>query len=366
MSRKRRMFDIDVPEETPEVADLPPEIETKSATPGRRRGPMATAIGETGDALRYRKAIEADIRAENDALAHEFVRLKGEGLITDLVPIDLIDTHKLTRDRARSGDLELAELKASLREVGLSNPIRVESVAGGRYELVEGLRRLSAYRELSQETGNPKWDRIPAGMVAAGQGAAALYRRMVDENLIRKGVSFAEMAALALAYADERVEGCSDVDEAVNRLYASVGPQKRSYIRRFALVLRLMDKHLSHAPALPRSLGLKLADRIEGAPEALKRIIGALREAPDRTAEEEVAILRRALERESAPLPAKTRGAPKAARRGRVGLSVPVGPGVRCTATDGKMEMRADMDFAAVDRDKLERAIEAFFTELGR
>jgi ParB family transcriptional regulator, chromosome partitioning protein len=44
---------------------------------------------------------------------------------------------------------------------------------------------------------------------------------------------------------------------------------------------------------------------------------------------------------------------------------VPVGPaGVRATATAGKVELRADMDFSAIDRDRLEAAIEAFFAAL--
>ena len=43
--------------------------------------------------------------------------------------------------------MELEELKDSIRNIGLSNPIRVEQ-SGGRYELVQGMRRLTAFREL--------------------------------------------------------------------------------------------------------------------------------------------------------------------------------------------------------------------------
>lgn len=369
MSRKRRMFDIDLPTEAETdfptgKSDTPPgEYETKSMT--GRRGPMATAIGETGDALRYRKTMEADIRAENDALAHEFVRLKKAGLIVDLVPLDLIDSRKLTRDRSASGDVDLADLKASLRDVGLSNPIRVEPSTGGRFELIEGMRRLSAYRELLVETGDDRWAAIPAGLLAAGEGEAALYRRMVDENMVRKDISFAEMATLALAYADDHVDGCADVDEAVNRLYASAAPQKRTYIRRFAVLLRRIGKSLSHPAAIPRALGLRLADLVEGDVTFMRDLGERLRAEPERDAEGEVAILRAVVDGRAEVRPTKARGRP-AARRGRVVLSVPVGPGVRCTAADGKMEMRADMDFAAVDRGRLERAVEAFFDSLDR
>ena len=93
-------------------------------------------------------------------------------------------------------------------------------------------------------------------------------------------------------------------------------------------------------------------------------VADALRNAPGRDAGREQAILRDVLEGQAAPIPAKKRGAPKG-RRGRIALTVPVGPGVRATATLGKMELRADLDFGAVDRLRLERAIEAFWREIG-
>ncbi|SDZ47566.1 chromosome partitioning protein, ParB family [Jannaschia faecimaris] len=356
MSRKRRIFDVDLPEDP---AEVPEEVETKSA----RRGPMASAIGEVGDARRYREKMEADIRAENDALAHELVRLKKLGLVTDLVPLDAVRTTKLTRDRRISDRLDLADLKTSLREIGLSNPIRVEADGAGGYELVQGLRRLTAYRELLAETEDDCWAQIPAGILAAGQSDAGLYRRMVDENLIRKDVSFAEMAQLARAYAADHVDGCTSVDDAVNALFASVAPQKRSYIRRFALVMAGLEKVLDHPSAMSRSVGLALADRLEADATFVGTVSDALRVKPERDAATELAILRQVVEGHAAPLPTKKRGAPKG-RSGRVALSVPVGPGVRATATQGKMELRAEVDFGAVDRTRLEKAIEAFWREI--
>ncbi|CTQ48033.1 ParB N-terminal domain-containing protein [Jannaschia donghaensis] len=360
MSRKRRIFDVDLPDDdAPAEIQQPPEIEMKSA----RRGPMASAIGEVGDARRYREKMEADIRAENDGLAHEFVRLKKLGLITDLVDVAAVRTTKLTRDRRLSDNLDLDDLKASLRDIGLSNPIRVEADGQGGFELVQGLRRLTAFRELLAETGDAAWARIPAGILASGESDAGLYRRMVDENLIRKDVSFAEMAQLARAYASDGVDGCESVDAAVNALFASVSPQKRSYIRRFATVMARLEKVLDHPAALPRSVGLALADRLDADPAFVRVVSDALRAKPERDAIEELAILRHAIDAQAAPLPPKARGAPKG-RRGRVALTVPVGPGVRATATQGKMELRADVDFGALDRERLEKAIEAFWREI--
>lgn len=363
MTKKRRMFDVDLPEDdTP----LPPDLETKSMG-GMRRGPMATAIGENADALRRRSMVESDIRAENDALAHDFVRLKKLGLIVDLIPINDIRMSKLVRDRRLSGNLELDDLKASIRDVGLSNPIRVEPDGAGGYELVQGLRRLSAYRALFAETGDEAYARIPAGLMAKGETMEMLYRRMVDENLIRKDVSFAEMANLARAYAADQVDGCADIDQAVNQLYASASPQKRSYVRRFAYVMAALEKALEHPTAIPRALGLQLADRLEADPMSRAALVRALQGPGRKNEEEELAVLRSFVDGYVAPLPEKVRGAPRGApRRGRMSLTVPVGPGVRCTAADGKLEMRAEMDFSTLERDRLEAAIEAFFHALQR
>ena len=97
---KRRVFDIDFPSDDPQPVE---NIDVPAGTGAQRRGPMASAIVENADALAERSAAEAAIRAENDRLAHEHVRLKKQGLITDLVPIDDIRMDKLTRDWSRSG-----------------------------------------------------------------------------------------------------------------------------------------------------------------------------------------------------------------------------------------------------------------------
>ena len=62
MTRKRRMFDIELPEGDDET------FPAGNVAPARR-GPMAAAITETAESSRDRARIEAQIRAENDALA---------------------------------------------------------------------------------------------------------------------------------------------------------------------------------------------------------------------------------------------------------------------------------------------------------
>ncbi len=299
MSRKRRMFEIDPPPEVetnfPAAKSGGPRVNYEMKSTTGRRGPMATAIGETGGALRLRKSMEADIRAENDALAHEFVRLKKAGPIVDLVPLDLIDSYKLTRDRSVSGNMDLADLKASLRDVGV-----VEPDSGGAIDW----RAFRADRGNASAIGLPGasgGDRrrpvgYPCGASGSGRGRDSALSPMVDENMVRKDISFAEMATPALAYADDHVGGCADVDEAVNRLYASASPQKRTYIRRFAVLLRRIGKSLSHPEAIPRVLGLRLTDLVEGDVTFMRDLSDRLRAEPARDTEGELAILRAAVD----------------------------------------------------------------------
>jgi ParB family chromosome partitioning protein len=170
--------------------------------------------------------VRRGIRAENDALAPEFVRPKRLGLAVAEIPRDAVPTTRLVRDRAAAGELVLGARVASIRGLGLlSNPIRVEARPDSRFELVQGLRRLAACRALRAQTGDDRWARIPAVVMAAGEDLPALDRRMAEENLIGKGVSGTEMASLDLGYA---AEAGVELDAAVNTPFASRAVQKRS------------------------------------------------------------------------------------------------------------------------------------------
>ncbi len=357
MSKKRRVFDIQMPEGDAPVPAGTPAPETKSVG---RRGPMATAIGETADSLRERRAREAEIRDENDRLAHEYVRLKQDGLIVDQIPLGEIRIDKLTRDRHAGPDPELEELKQSIREIGLSNPIQVEQVEGG-YELIQGFRRLSAFRALHEETGEERFARIPAGLVAHGEALEGLYRRMVDENMVRKDISFAEMAGLARAYAEDPETAAADVEEAVAILFRSAGRQKRSYIRHFATLLERLEKHLNFPQAIPRALGLSVVKRLEQDPASVTEVVRMLRAGVSSGAEE-VAVLRRFADGQGEVSPRGQADRTRAAKT-TFRLSRPQGE-AKCTAADGRLELRLNRDFTAIDRYEMEAAIKAFLDRL--
>ena len=393
--RKRRVFDLDMPEEAQAPDDRAPAPapaateeaeaaaetfpagkvepegapEVKAMTGPHRRGPMATAVQENKQALQARAAAEAAIRAENDALAGELVRLKALGLIVDLIPVDAIDTSKLIRDRMASDDLELTELKASIRDIGLSNPIRVEPAGEGRYELIQGLRRLSAFRELLAETGDARYATIPAGLMTDADGIEQLYRRMVDENLVRKDISFTEMAALARDYARDPRTGCHDPEKAVSILFQSAGYQKRSYIRAFLTVVDKLGEVLHFPQEIPRNLGLELRRRLDLEPGIAAAIRDELAGWDNRSVLDELGVLRRWAgeggDEETFPVGKKPALPPSGTRTAKVTFGLPRAEGTaKCTAANGRLEIRLPLDFSTMDRRRLEDAVRRMLDQL--
>jgi ParB family chromosome partitioning protein len=367
MSKKRRVFDIDLPDDPVVEETFPAEKVSNSET--KRRGPMAAAITENAGSVQARTNVEAQIRAENDKLAHEHVRLKRLGLITDLVPLDQIETYKLTRDRAPGDDIELKELVTSIRDIGLSNPIRIEPRADGKYELVQGFRRLAAYKSLLAETNNAElYGSIPAAIFAQGETLETLYRRMVDENLIRKDISFAEMAKLAITSADDLETDVTDAEKAVATLFQSASYQKRSYIRTFIKVIDPLWKDLRFSEDIPRALGVALAQQIEEVPGTVRAIQAELKDWDNRSVGDELAVLRRFASDQPEPKPGRA-SKPKTPTAGAVKAKTsfqmrrPQGQ-VKCVAGAGRLEIRLDRDFSTVDRRKLEMAVQALLDKL--
>lgn len=353
-----------------EIAD--DELGSDNASPSpapTRRGPMASAIAENADSLKERRSIEETIRRENDELAHQHVRLRDLGLVLELVPLDHIDSDKLTRDRSITIDLELDDLMISIRELGLSNPIRAEKRDDGRYELIQGYRRLEAYRRLSLETKDDSFSKIPVATVPSGDDLDVSYRKMVDENLVRKDVSFAEMAELARAYAKDPATSESSVDKAVRSLFKATAYQKRSYIRAFAELLESIGDHLKFPHLIPRNLGLDLRRTLE---DGSKRtvLIKLLDETPARTASEELDILRHfaaapGRKDQAAPKAAETKEPKRRSSEHSFAFAAPAQSG-RCTIANKRFELRADCDFASFEPQKIEKAIAAFFEALNQ
>ena len=191
---------------------------------------------------------------------------------------------------------------------------------------------------------------------------------MVDENLIRKDISFAEMAALAIDYAGDAETAVDDADKAVALLFKSAGYQKRSYIRAFIPLVQEVGADLRFVEQIPRALGLALAKRIaEGEPVGAE-VRAGLAGLDGRTAVEEIEVLRRvAGQGDEAPVAPSTERAasPKrpAKAKSRFQFDRPEGRG-KCVAAAGRLEIRLERDFTTIDRRRLERAVKAMFDQL--
>lgn len=375
MSRKRRMFDIDLPDDDAVPAPEP-------AAPQARRGPMASAITENAEALQARKSAAEAIREENDALAHEYVARREAGGIVEEIPLDQVHTHMLVRDRFPGDDLELEGLVTSIRELGLSNPIRVlQRPDGTGVELVQGYRRLSAYRALLEETGDAEaWGRVPALILSADKVGAhdigGLYRRMVDENVIRKDLSFAEMARAAQTYAMDPATEANDLSEAVAALFQSAPYSKRSYIRSFAYLLDQIGTYLAYPTEIPRALGVSVARALKERPEIKARIRDDLHDWEMRGVLDELDVLRRHIGEPATEVdgdPGALTATPPKARKGaadpsktKTTFDIRTSAGrVKCTAAVGRLEIKVDRDFSTIDRARLERAIAGLVDGLG-
>lgn len=294
------------------------------------------------------------------------------------IPLDAISTKKLQRDRSCHIDPQIDDLKASILATGLSNPIRIDTSRPGSFELVQGWRRLSAYRALHAETGLECFAEIPAIPVENFTSIDKLYRRMVDENMVRKNLSWAEMGRMALIYKDERRAMCDSVEEAVDILFASASPQKRNYIRHFAELMRRLEKVLAFPEAIPRALGIALNQALQSESGRTSALCRALDTQRDRDAATELDILRHFATPPEAPdrfedqplqprglytppKPGKSRGAKPAQALVRLDL---LGGAVICTIAPGRIELQLDRDFSGVPRGRLESAIVGFCAAL--
>lgn len=356
MSRKRRVFDIDLPD------DLETKSDTADAEPDRARGPMAAAIVENAEALQQRKSAAEVIRDENDALAHEFVALREAGHVVASVPLDQVHSTIMIRDRMEGDDPELLDLVTSIRELGLSNPIRVmQWPDGGGYELIQGYRRLSAYEHLARKTGDAKWREIPALVMVGEYDVAGLYRRMVDENVIRKDLSFAEMAFAAANFANDPKTDAKNIRDAVAALYQSAAYSKRNYIRNFAFVLEELGPDLRFPTHVPRALGVSLARALSSDESLTEKLIQELRRYPSRNAAQELEILAKyAKEDDGAGETSQTAKPKGKTKRANTKTTFHIGSTagqVKCTAAQGRLEIKVDRDFSAIDRARLEQAV---------
>ena len=335
-------------------------LETTSMEAPRRRapGPMGAAVRDAAESFEEATEAKIEARRRNAEDARRWRDAEGEGLVLVRIDLDEIRAEDLPRDRmdldrvAASDEME--ELKTSIRARGQREPVEVYPVRGG-YGLRKGWRRFTALKQLLMETGDPAFSTIVA-RVAPGQGdRVADYVDMVEENVIRQDLSFAEMAQLAMTAAADDRSGEGDAAAMVGRLYASLHKMKRSYVRAFVHLLEVLGPDLRFPRAVSRNLGVEVARLLKDGQGDL----GALRAELSR-AEDEAAQARILAAFASRPQPtgqgdrARERPSPASGK-----FEFQLGA-TKLTARRGECRIVADRDFSTIPRADLERALKAF------
>lgn len=290
-----------------------PEIKAFPFEPaGMRRPPIAQVAGDAA-ALAAAEHLAAEVRT---------ARAEGR-LVTEIPLAEVIDGHIL-RDRMALDAGEMAALKSSIAARGQQVPIEVVETGQGGYGLISGLRRLTALRMLTAETGDQRFAKVKA-LIKPLENAPEAYLAMVEENEIRADLSFYERARLAHEAA---MQGVFETPQAaVKVLYANTTPAKRSKIAAFIALHLALGAALRFPTAIPEKLGLALVKAHEGDPGFSARLSGRLDEAEPESAEAERCILDASLrpEREKA-MPAEI--APGIALEARTGRAILSGKGV--------------------------------------
>lgn len=289
---------------------------------GQRRSPAPIA-DVSGDAA---------LQAALDEVSTELTTARREGRFILRLPLDAVDQAHLVRDRIEMDADDMDSLQSSLRARGQQTPIEVVDLGAGRYGLISGWRRLTALRQLAEETGDEARFGHVQALVRSPDTAADAYLAMVEENEIRAGLSFYERARIAVQAV--RLGVHSDTAQAVQSLFSAARAPKRSKILSFVTLVEALDDRLRFPFAIPEKLGLPLVGALRADPGFRRKLTEALRKADPQTPEAERIVLEQCLkpapeaEKPAPPDPAGEEISPgiALARRGqRLTLS---GPGI--------------------------------------
>ena len=128
------------------------------------------------------------------------------------IPTRLIDPNP-RQPRTTFDDAELADLASSIRARGVLQPVLVRPLAGGRYELVAGERRLRAAKLA-------ELDRVPA-LVRSTADDERLELALI-ENMAREDLNPVDAARACAALVDELGLSKEEIGRRVGRSRASI------------------------------------------------------------------------------------------------------------------------------------------------
>lgn len=321
----------------------------------RAPGPMGTAVREAAESLQETTEAKVEQRRQNAEDAKAYRQASEEGRVLLRIDLREIAADDLPRDRmgldnvAQSDEME--ELKSSIRERGQKEPVELFVGSDGRFQLKKGWRRFTALQQLHDETGDPSFATVIA-RVEHGQGdRLGRYIDMVEENVVREDLSFAEMAQVAITAAADGAVDEVDPNAMVARLYGALHKTKRSYIRSFVFLLSALGDALPFPKEIARNTGVDVARllRNEAQVDELREILRGCLTADDQN-NALLAYIR------SDKVAGKVDDSPAVPRQK---FEFFLGD-TKVTARNGECRIVCARDFATLPKSLLEDAIKAF------
>ena len=325
----------------------------------RRRevGPMGVAVREAANSLNESTENRVEQRRQNASDAKEYRKARDEGRVLVAVGINEIHTTDLPRDRLDLSSVansdEMDELKASIQERGQKEPIELYKDADGRFQLKKGWRRVTALKQLFEETGDERFSSVTARVAESHSDRIDLYIDMVEENVVREDLTFAEMAQVAILASKDSELGAGDAEALVGRLYSSLHKMKRSYIRSFVYLLNELEGALPFPKSVSRNLGVEVARKLRASSDSAAGLKDVLARAST-AGEQNEALEAFLVDTDAEPGSGKRREKAESVK-----YEFHVG-GSKVTARKGECRILSGQDFSSIDRSKLQRAVEAF------
>ena len=331
-------------------------VDPSPERPARSRsvGPMGAAVRDVADNLQESTSAKVEQRRRNSEDAEAYRTAQEQGRVLVVIPLHEISTDDLPRDRLDLEGVavsdEMEELKASIRDRGQKEPVEVYQGEDQRFQLKKGWRRFTALSQLFRETGEEAFSTIVARIETGPADRIGRYVDMVEENVVREDLTFAEMAQVAIEAARDAGVAESDAAELVNRLYAALHKTKRSYIRNFVFMLNVLGGSLKWPKAVPRNLGVDVARAISN-PDQVEALKAELEQCttPDAQARALKAFTVTGAKAKSEADVKK----PKQKFEFFVGET-------KVTARAGECRLVSDVDFASLPKGQLETAVKAF------
>lgn len=315
MAKRRKL-------ETPSAEDLNKIEEEFRRETAPRSGLSASSVTApiaqvAADVAAQAPVLPPEVRAEQAKQKVDAERLQdaeSRGLLMADLPVIKIQEDVMVRDRAWMKEDDLTELRQSIAAGGLRLPIEVFELEhwferGPRYGLISGYRRLTAVRDLLQETGDDDYRNIRA-IIRPRSETHVAFAAMVEENEIRSELSHFERGRIAVIATQQGAFGTTE--DAVNHLFGLASKAKRSKVRSFALIFEELGDMLTYPEALTERRGLKLAQALrQGSAEHLR---GALERSGPNNGEAEWQVLEAEIDALGAPAPDPRKGGrPKSA-----------------------------------------------------